>query len=164
MSNWAKVVIKSYHLIQQTSTPMEDSIRKSFPGSVAKHAGRGKLPSSLIDHTYYDYSALDIKEIEDFRGETCTGNNPKQKKSTFLSFPMKLHKIVSDPKYHDIIRWMPHGRAWNIYDKEKLKEICKEHFKHGSFESFNRSVNGWGFKVSTDSTMIVWYIISHNIE
>jgi hypothetical protein len=43
---------------------------------------------------------------------------------------------------------MPHGRSWNIYDKDLLASVvCKEHFNHDKFDSFNRSVNGWGFKV-----------------
>ncbi|KAL7476287.1 hypothetical protein ACHAW6_002164, partial [Cyclotella cf. meneghiniana] len=42
---------------------------------------------------------------------------------------------------------MPHGRAWKILDKELLVSVvCKEQFNHGKFESFNRQVNGWGFK------------------
>jgi hypothetical protein len=43
---------------------------------------------------------------------------------------------------------MPHGRSWKILDKELVaKVICKKHFNHQNFESFNRSINGWGFKV-----------------
>lgn len=60
---------------------------------------------------------------------------------------MKLHKILSDPKNHDIIRWGSHGRTWKVYDKKRLEDVCREHFSHGSFESFTRSVNDWGFKV-----------------
>ena len=110
---------------------------------------------SAVDHTYYDYSKIDGKTIAEAGGDVIgvalsAGERPtkkKKKKSTFVSFPMKLHMILSDPKNHDIIRWGPHGRTWNIYDKKGLEDVCREHFKHDSFASFNRSVNGWGFKV-----------------
>ncbi|KAL7487065.1 hypothetical protein ACHAW6_015229 [Cyclotella cf. meneghiniana] len=46
---------------------------------------------------------------------------------------------------------MPHGRAWKIWNKELLVSVvCKEQFKHEKFESFNRQVNGWGFKNGPD--------------
>ena len=112
------------------------------------HAPNGHLESSKLDHTYHDYSTLDDNTITILRGESTGASVRKPtKKSRFVSFPMKLHKILSDPKNHDIIRWGPHGRTWNIYDKKRLEDVCREHFKHGSFNSFNRSVNGWGFKV-----------------
>eukprot|EP00804_Cyclotella_cryptica_P000692 CCRYP_014698-RD/>CCRYP_014698-RD protein AED:0.46 eAED:0.46 QI:0/-1/0/1/-1/0/1/0/69 len=61
---------------------------------------------------------------------------------------MKLHGIVSNPAYRHIICWMPHGRSWKILDKELLASVvCKKYFNHDNFDSFNRSVNGWGFKV-----------------
>eukprot|EP00804_Cyclotella_cryptica_P000690 CCRYP_014698-RB/>CCRYP_014698-RB protein AED:0.23 eAED:0.70 QI:0/0/0/1/1/0.5/2/0/467 len=60
---------------------------------------------------------------------------------------MKLHGIVSNPAYRHIICWMPHGRSWKILDKELLASVvCKKYFNHDNFDSFNRSVNGWGFK------------------
>ena len=43
---------------------------------------------------------------------------------------------------------MPHGRSWILLDKERLvSEVLPKHFNHNKFESFNRQVNGWGFKV-----------------
>jgi len=43
---------------------------------------------------------------------------------------------------------MPHGRSWAVLDKEALvAEVLPRYFNHSRFESFNRQVNGWGFKV-----------------
>ena len=71
-----------------------------------------------------------------------------------INFPAKLHKILSCGKYNDIITWKEHGRSWKILDRERLESIvCPEYFKHRSIESFNRNVNGWGFKVRSRSAL-----------
>ena len=102
--------------------------------------------STIIDHTYYDYSTRELSELlpPDSRRNAA---NDRQKGR--VTFPMKLHNIVSNPKYRHIIRWMPHGRSWKIIDKELLASVvCRENFNHENFDSINRSINGWGFKVS----------------
>ncbi|KAL7517010.1 hypothetical protein ACHAWX_001972 [Stephanocyclus meneghinianus] len=96
------------------------------------------VKAALIDHTYNDYSTYHI---------TNEDRLSQQNVSNSASFPQKLHYILSRPEYRHIISWMPHGRAWRILDKKLLVSVvCKEQFKHEKFESFNRQVNGWGFK------------------
>ncbi|KAL7552910.1 hypothetical protein ACHAWF_016159 [Thalassiosira exigua] len=97
---------------------------------------RAKAQENLVDHTYRDYSNVKISSDDEEDG-----------KKTKANFPAKLHSIVSDPRYQHIICWQPHGRSWKIVDKHLLTTIiCPKHFSHDKFESFNRSVNGWGFK------------------
>ena len=62
-------------------------------------------------------------------------------------FPSKLYKLLNEPRNHDIIRWIDHGRSWKIIKKERLSGVLKKYFKHGNVQSFIRSVNGWGFTV-----------------
>ena len=96
------------------------------------------VKAALIDHSYSDYSTYQITNAD-----SCQQNGPNS-----ASFPQKLHYILSRLEYRHIISWMPHGRAWRILDKKLLVSmVCKEQFKHEKFESFNRQVNGWGFKV-----------------
>lgn len=99
--------------------------------------GKGKtkpaVKSSRVDHTYFDYSTRHVSELID-------GNEKKNKRVTF---PMKLHAIISNPDHSSIICWMPHGRSWKILDRGLLvTKICKDNFNHQNFGSFNRSVNG----------------------
>jgi hypothetical protein len=102
--------------------------------------------ATLIDHSYNDYSTYRITNNDDSNKGHCSIDN----------FPRKLHHILSTPGYHHIISWMPHGRAWKIWNRELLVSVvCKEQFKHEKFESFNRQVNGWGFKVRKLQTLIV---------
>ena len=106
---------------------------------------RGKSKTSkgtLIDHTYYDYSTSELSELLPDK------NDSDQKPSNRVTFPMKLHTILSSTNYQHIICWMPHGRSWKILDNDLLaSKICPKYFNHSSYDSFNRSVNGWGFKV-----------------
>lgn len=102
------------------------------------------MKSSRIDHTYYDYSTRHLSEL--LPPEKMQAADDKKGRVTF---PMKLHGIVSNPKYRHIICWMPHGRSWKILDKDLLASVvCRENFNHENFDSINRSINGWGFKVS----------------
>lgn len=114
----------------------EDKKRKKSPAT----------RSSLIDHTYYDFSTRELSELL-----PESKNNSDSKEKGRVTFPMKLHEIISKPEHRHIICWMPHGRSWKILDKGLLESvICKEYFNHESASSFNRSVNGWGFKVRMD--------------
>lgn len=102
-----------------------------------------KVKESIIDHTYRDYSQVEVSSDE----ETTGGGDDKKHSRLQPNFPAKLHAIVSNPNYQHIICWQPHGRSWKIVDKHLLSTVvCPKHFAHAKFESFNRSVNGWGFK------------------
>ena len=107
----------------------------------SKRGSKKACNRTLIDHTYYDYSTRDLSELLPDH-DTC------EKQTRRVTFPMKLHAILSGPDYRHIIRWMPHGRCWKILDSDLLANVvCTQHFNHSSYDSFNRSVNGWGFKV-----------------
>ncbi|KAL7535018.1 hypothetical protein ACHAXR_006216 [Thalassiosira sp. AJA248-18] len=90
-----------------------------------------------VDHSYRDYSRVEISElVKNYKGV---------KKG---QFPAKLHRILSKPEYANIVAWKSHGRAWAVVDKKLFTSIVlPKYFDHNNFDSFNRSVNGWGFKV-----------------
>eukprot|EP00980_Cylindrotheca_fusiformis_P024307 scaffold11726_cov112-Cylindrotheca_fusiformis.AAC.1 len=64
------------------------------------------------------------------------------------TFPMKLHRILCDPFFHDSIAWLPDGKSWRILNQERFVDMLahRQYFKHSNFQSFMRQVNGWGFK------------------
>ncbi|KAL3802041.1 hypothetical protein HJC23_010797, partial [Cyclotella cryptica] len=100
------------------------------------------VKSTLIDHSYHDYAYLPLQSGGVFNSAVSTARAQ--------NFPAKLHQIVSTPGYQHIIAWLPHGRSWHVRNKELLVSVVlKEHFSHSHFESFNRQVNLWGFKVRT---------------
>jgi len=63
------------------------------------------------------------------------------------TFPAKLHMILSNPQFQDIISWLPHGRSWRILQQKAFEErVIPLYFRHGRYSSFARQVNGWGFR------------------
>lgn len=63
------------------------------------------------------------------------------------TFPVKLHMILSNPEYQDIISWLPHGRSWRILQQKAFEDrVIPLYFRHGRYSSFARQVNGWGFR------------------
>ncbi|GAX19845.1 hypothetical protein FisN_11Lh281 [Fistulifera solaris] len=63
------------------------------------------------------------------------------------TFPMKLHAILSNPEFSNIVSWLPHGRAFRILQHKAFEEkVIPLYFRHGRYSSFARQVNGWGFK------------------
>lgn len=76
----------------------------------------------------------------------ASSNNSKE-----LNFPAKLHVILSNPEYHDVISWLPHGRSFRILQLQAFEErILPKYFRHGRYPSFTRQLNGWGFRRITE--------------
>lgn len=103
--------------------------------------GRKSIPTQLVDHTYRDFSQYKRDTTSGIRDEFDQG------KKLDSNFPAKLHKILSNQEYSHIICWMPHGRSWQIVNKDLLMDVvCSKYFSHTKYQSFIRQVNGWGFK------------------
>ena len=67
--------------------------------------------------------------------------------NTKNSFPVKLHWILSNPEFEDIISWLPHGRSWHVLQPKIFTDkVIPQYFRHTRFPSFMRQVNGWGFR------------------
>lgn len=63
------------------------------------------------------------------------------------TFPVKLHQILSNLEFNDVICWLPHGRSWRILQQKVFEElVIPLYFRHGRYSSFARQVNGWGFR------------------
>ncbi|GKY96794.1 hypothetical protein MPSEU_000638600 [Mayamaea pseudoterrestris] len=111
-------------------------------GETANNGGTAAAASSAGSHqapskcSYHDYS----KEPTEDGAITL-------KKDGVQNFPMKLHTILSNSEFSDIISWLPHGRAWRILQHKAFEErVIPLFFRHGRYSSFARQVNGWGFK------------------
>jgi len=86
-----------------------------------------------------------------------SGPVPVTEQSSFLegatlenvrqTFPVKLFKILNDPRNHECLCWSYDGQSFGIRDREKLvKHILHNHFGTKKYSSFARQINGWGFK------------------
>jgi hypothetical protein len=55
-------------------------------------------------------------------------------------------EILDDKNNDHIITWLPHGKAFIIYQKKKFgTEILTKYFKESKYTSFTRKLNRWGF-------------------
>lgn len=66
------------------------------------------------------------------------------------TFPIKLIAMldkVEDLGQSSVIRWLPHGRTFKVYDKQSLiEEVLPQHFgKRIEYNSFHRQLNLYGF-------------------
>jgi hypothetical protein len=63
------------------------------------------------------------------------------------SFPKKLYHMLENDTFSKIIAWLPHGRAFRIFDHKELEDkVIPLYFRHERYSSFARQINGWGFK------------------
>ena len=101
---------------------------------------RNRSDGILTTVGYNDYSAVHAPTASGARALS----SPSGKEPTF---PVKLHMILSNPEYEDIIAWLPHGRSWRIVQQKAFEEhVLPHYFRHGRYSSFARQVNGWGFR------------------
>ena len=76
-----------------------------------------------------------------------------------LEFPQKLFDVLLVPQYHDIVRWLPGGKAFVIIDKKSfISQIVPKHFKKANWTSFTRKLNRWKFsRVSRGPLLGAYY-------
>ena len=61
-----------------------------------------KVKESIIDHTYRDYSQVEVSSDDE---TSTTAGDDKKPSRLQPNFPAKLHAIVSNPNYQHIICW-----------------------------------------------------------
>jgi len=55
-------------------------------------------------------------------------------------------EILSNETHSEIITWLPHGKAFIVYQKKKFaNELLPRYFKQSKFTSFTRKLIRWGF-------------------
>ena len=132
----------------------EAQVKKADPDGTAKRTGTSAVLSSSTDDGkgFNGTNEADKKVVKssyrdfsrDLPPKTQKGRSHKEPAHTF---PMKLHTILSNPEFQDIIAWLPHGRAWRILQHKAFEEnVIPLFFRHGRYSSFARQVNGWGFR------------------
>eukprot|EP00543_Licmophora_paradoxa_P011096 CAMPEP_0202478412 /NCGR_PEP_ID=MMETSP1360-20130828/94447_1 /ASSEMBLY_ACC=CAM_ASM_000848 /TAXON_ID=515479 /ORGANISM="Licmophora paradoxa, Strain CCMP2313" /LENGTH=429 /DNA_ID=CAMNT_0049105691 /DNA_START=1 /DNA_END=1289 /DNA_ORIENTATION=- len=65
-----------------------------------------------------------------------------------ITFPQRLIGMLEaeTESGEEIITWLPHGKAFIIYQKKRFaSEVLARHFKQSKFTSFTRKLNRWGF-------------------
>ncbi len=94
----------------------------------------------IVKHAYHDH-ALDKDDAESKRKQR---KGPRGGVTT--PFPVKLHMLLEENEYADIISWQPHGRCFLLHDpKQFLEVVMPRSFKQTKLTSFQRQLNLYGF-------------------
>lgn len=68
-------------------------------------------------------------------------------------FPLKLHAILANPAYHEIIGWLPHGKSWKIFQTSLFEKVLvPRHFRHAKYASFMRQGKDWRVVILVEIT------------
>jgi hypothetical protein len=123
-----KTLFSSYPLLSNTLRPIKQLTIQSSPTMKMDKDGNGIL----------SFSQARSVETSSTSSSSSSTKEP--------NFPAKLHAILSNPEYEDIVSWFPHGRSFRILRLQEFEErILPKYFRHGRYPSFTRQLNGWGF-------------------
>ena len=140
-SNKDPAVIES---LPENNKMSDDPIPANVPQVPKEEDAVATADSKSVESTsdkYRDFSKV-ANEHNEFGKEDPPGKEPP--------FPVKLHRILSNPEYSDMISWLPHGRSWRVLKPKAFEEkVIPLYFRHAKYASFMRQVNGWGFKRMT---------------
>jgi hypothetical protein len=76
-------------------------------------------------------------------GNEVVRENPKKLRGKVIE---DLREIMNNPEFSDIIRWLPHGKAFKIFNQSQFVEkILPRCFKSKKFSYFNDILRCWGF-------------------
>lgn len=101
--------------------------------------------------TYHDYSNVRDQDLEKVvnqplvKGSKKTRRGPRGGVAT--PFPVKLHQLLEEDAYPNIISWQPHGRSFILRDPHAfLDEVMTKYFKQTKLTSFQRQLNLYAFR------------------
>lgn len=103
-------------------------------------------------YKYRDFSSVDEEEDVEQESQTSSPSPPPPHTSgdtliRMQKFPVKLYAILAQKELHEIITWMPHGRAWKVLQPSLFESLVMPlFFEYSNYHSFNRLVNAWSFR------------------
>lgn len=90
----------------------------------------------VMNHSYRDFSQ--VPPPEGYVAST---------KIEDMTFPQKIHHMLSQAEYQDCITWLPHGRSFKVTNPRRFEMfVCPEYFGHRRYSSFLRSLSNHRFK------------------
>jgi hypothetical protein len=133
----------------RTSTSLFSMLNNSSPFSAIKHP-RNPISSStaVVIHSYTDYADVP-EELQELPPEVDENNNVVKRNTGGVSttFPERLHQLLTENKFSDIVCWMPHGRCFKVTKTKEFETlVMSAYFTHTKITSFQRQLNLYGFK------------------
>jgi HSF-type DNA-binding len=99
---------------------------------------------------YQDHSDKGSEWIATRQREMEEAAPKKSQGGTKVTIPLKLHDMldgVSDSGDSSIVRWLAHGRAFKVFDKDRFETVVLPRYFcfQSTFASFQRQLNIYGF-------------------
>lgn len=131
--------------------------RYTEQAATAHGGGRGALPHGTSPMQYAPEKLVSsgmrkldtsMRFLLKLSGQSVEKNRPNDAELDMnLPFPVKLHYILSNPKYKDCVAWLPHGRAWRILKPKTFeKKVIPKFFRSAKYASFMRQVRFLPFR------------------
>jgi len=138
---------------QHQSTVRVDAATLARHEQIISQIG-GSIQGTPDVHVYTDCSRLYVRHSTLAEVQFQRSHPP---------FPVKLHTLLSqaDP---EIIRWLPHGRAFLICDKHRfLSEVVPQYFRISSLASLTRQLHLYGFRRLTHPQACDRHAVYHEL-
>lgn len=91
-------------------------------------------------NSYKDYASVRGNDLPELP------SNALSKRGAKVPFHQKLHALLDDNPFEDIISWQPHGRSFSIHKPDRfVAEVMPKYFKQSKFSSFLRQLNLYSF-------------------
>jgi len=129
--------------------------------TVSERKKSGKTGSSeKAEATVSGADQKQIEKVEDSQKDKSTLQETERENEIVPAgvdgssiFPAKLHKILTDGRWRNIIHFCEDGQEWRVKDKIRLQqEVLPIFFRHTNYLSFTRSVVDWGFRRTGKAT------------
>lgn len=100
---------------------------------------------------YHDYSTVIEQDLEEIARQYSVEGAKKMRRGprggVTTPFPVKLHQLLEEDSYPDVISWQPHGRCFILRKpNEFLNDVMPQHFKQTKLTSFQRQLNLYAFR------------------
>ena len=94
-------------------------------------------------YDYKDYATVNF--ISDMNSSSgCKRKGPRG--GVKVPFPLKLHKMLEENLYEDIVSWQSHGRSFLVHKPQEFVDIVMpKYFQQSKLTSFQRQLNLYGF-------------------
>lgn len=98
-----------------------------------------------MSHSYVDH-AFDESHTVTCESETGTGKKKGPRGGVVTPFTVRLHRLLENEEYEQVISWHPHGRSFILRDPEVFaNDVMQKHFNQTKLTSFKRQLNLYGF-------------------
>lgn len=97
-----------------------------------------KRPRTVVNHSYVDYSLVPFEPTENML--------PPLVKD--MDFHQKIHHILSRTETQEVAGWLPHGRAFRIFNPSQFEtKVCPVYFQNNRYSTFLHQLGVHGYKL-----------------